>query len=176
MDEYESEYSRLSVNCRLRLAQSYFLLGSKYRDQNCRNSAYLLVEKSLRTFRDCNGLAQASGYEIETHGGNAIGGGLFDVSEEDVGHFWPQIVEVYILGGHILLQNGQYSDAKDMYQSAHNLAVHIKTTSIRTQMAVSETLENLAVVSMYDNKVLFDWLTFHNMLFFDWLTLLFLIG
>ena len=153
VSEYEHQYTRLSVNERLRLAQSYFLLGSKYREQNCRNSAYSFVEKSLTTFRDCNGLALAAGYSTET---KSMEGGLFDVSEEDVGHFWPQIVEVYILGGHILLQNRQYADAKIMYQSAHNLALFIKTTSRKAQLTVSETLENLAVVSMYDNKVWFE--------------------
>ena len=152
MSEYEEHYSALTVNDRLRLAQSYFLLGSKYREQNCRNSAYSFVEKSLSTFRDCNGLALAAGFSIET---NSMEGGLFNVEEEDVGHFWPQIVEVYILGGHILLQNRQSADAKAMYQSAHNLAVHIKTSSIKGQITRSETLQNLAVVSMYDNKACF---------------------
>ena len=171
--EYEDFYSRLSVNDRLRLAQSYFLLGSMYREKNSRNFAYSYVERALSTFRDCNGLALAAGYNIETNddqskllrpsgggngnntpNGNGNGNnGFLGVSPEDVGHFWPQIVEVYILGGHILLANAQYCDAKDMYQLAHNLAISIKTKATKTQITVSEALENLAVVSMYENKV-----------------------
>eukprot|EP01083_Nonionella_stella_P308586 1089440_1 len=40
------------------------------------------------------------------------GGGM---CHEDIGQFWQQIVEVYMLGGHILLGNAQYCDAKDTY-------------------------------------------------------------
>ena len=56
VDEYEAYryYEVLSVNDRLRLAQSYFLLGSVQQEQGRAGHAYALVERALRTFRDCN--------------------------------------------------------------------------------------------------------------------------
>eukprot|EP01083_Nonionella_stella_P272422 923773_1 len=144
VSEYESFYSLMSVNDRLRLAQSYFLLGSMYRSKNRRNFAYCYVERALSTFRDCNGLAFAAGYGDEEEEEEGGGG----VCREDVGHFWQQIVEVYMLGGHILLGNAQYCDAKEMYSMAHKLG-----SKHGGRQAIHEALENLAVVSMYENCV-----------------------
>eukprot|EP01083_Nonionella_stella_P222419 793711_1 len=73
------------------------------------------------------------------------GGG---VCREDIGHFWQQMVEVYMLGGHILLGNAQYCDAKDTYSVPHKLR-----SKHGGRQAIHEALENLAVVSMYENCV-----------------------
>lgn len=150
MKQFEPNYNEYGVNDRLRLAQSYFLLGSMYRERNERNDAYNYVEKALSTFRDCNTQAATFGYTVElpdTTNGNAQD---YNVSSDDIGHFWPQIFEVYILGGHVLLANSQYTDAKTMYELARDLARYIDGAY---KVTVSEALENLAIVSMYMNDV-----------------------
>eukprot|EP01083_Nonionella_stella_P150291 478575_1 len=128
----------------------FYWLPCIARSKNRRNFAYCYVERALSTFRDCNGLAFAAGYDCETSM-DCVEDGVVCVCREDMGHFWEQIVEVYILGGHILLANAQYADAKDMYSLAHALAVRSKNNTNTT--SISEALENLAVVSMYSNCV-----------------------
>ena len=97
----------------------------------------------------CNSLALAAGYAVEVE--------VEEESEEvwagDVGHFWPQIVEVYMLLGHVLLGNGQRADAKAMYAAAHALASRVKSRAARTQLAICAALENLAVVAMHEQAL-----------------------
>eukprot|EP01083_Nonionella_stella_P274068 930149_1 len=96
VSEYEEFYSRFSVNDRLRLAQSYFYwLPCIARLKNRRNFAYCYVERALSTFRDCNGLAFAAGYDCETSM-DCVEDGVVCVCREDMGHFWEQIVGLHL--------------------------------------------------------------------------------
>eukprot|EP01083_Nonionella_stella_P150294 478584_1 len=78
----------------------FYWLPCIARSKNRRNFAYCYVERALSTFRDCNGLAFAAGYDCETSM-DCVEDGVVCVCREDMGHFWEQIVEVYILGGHV---------------------------------------------------------------------------
>lgn len=153
--EYAVYYNALSVNDKVRLAQGYFMLGAKYHEHNCQNSALKHITKALDTFRDCNQMARSVNVDQKENSDCDIA----EIDEEDLGHFWPQIVEIYVLGGHVFLQNGQMKESTQMYKCAHNLAVyygHDKRVGNRKKIqhvVMCEALENLAVVALWNNKV-----------------------
>ena len=105
LSEYEVFYSKFALNDKLRIGQSYFMLAAWYfyDNRDCDNS-YGYIEKALATFRDCNGLAKDKGLIVKTvdmnqhHNTHPVMVRSEYIQEGDVGHWWPQIFEIYILG------------------------------------------------------------------------------
>ena len=106
ISEFEIFYSKFALNDKLRIGQSYFMLASWYfYDRHDFANSYQYIEKALSTFRDCNYLAINMGHSVKTvdthNQQNTINPVMVRndiIQHEDVGFFWPQIFEIYILG------------------------------------------------------------------------------
>lgn len=105
INEYELFYSKFALNDKLRIGQSYFMLAAWYfYDKHDFNNSYGYIEKALSTFRDCNKLAEMKGAKVKTvhmnqqHNIHPVMINNDMIQHHDVGFFWPQIFEIYILG------------------------------------------------------------------------------
>lgn len=149
--------------------------ASTYLKRERSDISYKYMEQSLKKFRDCNICASEAGFipqltdypqfspsdtennpsvvHVDNHSSannnidNIVGR---NIDQADLGYFWAQICEVYILGGNILNENKQPIDAEHMYRFAYNLAASIKHKKI---FVTTNALENLAIVNMHLKRV-----------------------
>ena len=210
--EFENFYSKFGLNDKLRMGQTYYILAKYHYDhlEQCRmaldtespseeeqeemEASYGYIERALGTFRDCNRLAAKLGLNVDAfdpdrtvsvhHEANE---GRYRCELEDVGYFWSEIFEIYILGmfwslilwnddqntiispsfpisisfsifdwllhqkgGHILLGNKQYDDARVLYEFAYGLVLHVEESTALHAMVALEQLVTLSMLQQHN--------------------------
>jgi len=156
LSEFEIFYTKFALPAKVRIGQSYFMLAEWYfYDKRDHEISYEYVEKALQTFRDCNFLAlQQGGHSVTTIDqeppSNDIRINRANINLDDVGHFWYQIFQIYLLGGSVLLDNKQYYDAKCCFVFAWELAKYIIGS---TRMDLMVALEKLSHVAMIEGNL-----------------------
>ena len=124
--KYEIHYDALRLPGKIRMAESWFLLGTM-------RSNYKYIIRALKEFDLCQD--------------GRCNENIFKKEEFDSNDLLPQCCGVYLTAANILFKHKKYLYASDIFRLAYNLAINIKTNDSK-QIKIIENAKKLAKESL----------------------------